>query len=424
MRTIALSTCVAAAFMGVAAAQTLPVNSAVRGWTYFNRPGATLAQHRADIEGCFDAVAAMTPPPAPQLYDPVAANPGYYSQTYGAAGGIAGSLMVASAQMQEIRNARNRAMVTNYENCMVVRGWRVVRVSSAVGRRLQGLTQASLEARLEPMIAAEQPEGEIVRSFSIAFSGAPATDSRDGDRSNSLSLLAMPSHSIATEGLRPEGARTALAERSGAERREERERVRAREQRLEQAQARADAMSASGGIAAVTDLSAISSDASLVVVSADGVELTFVRDGAAGAEPASFVVLAPSVKDGPTDQGPLVFAVPPGRWRISHISNGMGAIALCMGAPAFDVGASEVVFAGAFAVMEYAPNMTLSPAAAVLTSVPAFADRLRPAAYVNGNVGDCGSAQLVYAYEIPGAPFAEGYRWGSQGSLTGASAPQ
>jgi hypothetical protein len=422
MRALVVAICVAGACAELAVAQTFPVDSPTAGWTYFNRPGATLAQHRADIEGCFIPVASVTPTPSLQFYDPVAANPGYYYDTYGAAGAAAGSLVVASIQLQQIRDAQNRSMVTNYENCMVARGWRLVRLDPAIGRRLNRLTQSSLELRLGAMIASEQPEGEIVRAFPSERAEAIVAQV-DDTRSNSLSLLAMPSDRLATEGLRPVSPRAALTARSREERLSAQERARERRQQLEQAQnqARASAVSAAGGIAPVEDISALPSDASLVVVSANDLNLTFMRDAPAGADaPLSFAVSTPKGVEGDASPGILVFAVPPGRWRISHITGPSGPVAMCLGAPAFEVGANEVVFAGVFGETGGAPDMALAPAVTVLASAPDFAARLRPAAYINGNVADCGGASLLYAYEIPGAPFVEGYQWGSRASVTAA----
>jgi hypothetical protein len=97
-----------------------------------------------------------------------------------------------------------------------------------------------------------------------------------------------------------------------------------------------------------------------------------------------------------------VYIVPPGRWRIERVS----AVSLCLGAPAFDVRAGEAVFAGTFFVDgegRLTPLLDQEPAKKALATVPAIAERLRPAQYVNGVKGNCGGA-FIYALEAPGAP--------------------
>jgi hypothetical protein len=106
-----------------------------------------------------------------------------------------------------------------------------------------------------------------------------------------------------------------------------------------------------------------------------------------------------------------VVAVPPGRWRLQ----GSGAVSFCLGGPAFDVGASEAIFAGGFdAVHPYAPDMTLAPAQAELADA-ALAARLKPADWTNGESFACSALtpQTIYVLELPGAPFVAGYAAGT-----------
>jgi hypothetical protein len=443
MRTIILSLCFTGILEGVAVAQTDAIFGApAAGYTYFNRPGATLQQHREDIEACYAPVAAMPPATGPQVYDPVAANPSYYSQTYGAAGAVAGSIAVAAMQAQMARNVRDRAVAGHYENCMLVKGWRLVRVTANVGRRLEHLSRVRLLTELEPMIAAEQPDGEILRTFSnelVHPQGAPPRTA--GGRAVSLSLLAAPAERLFTDRRREDLARGADQQRPAP-------------------------AAASASLSPVEDLTALPSDAALLIVTManGGRTMTFVREGgpetvwlgpqkkglsegeieepaaegvagaeavegvaateaaegAAVAEAADELAVADNATediDGVTEgatESTYVFAVPPGRWRIGHIQGNTGSISLCLGAPAFEVGPSEVVFAGSYSGEAFAPDMSTTPAETALAIAPDFASRLRTASYVNGAVSSCEGAFVFYAYEIPGAPFAQDYRWGSR----------
>jgi hypothetical protein len=107
-----------------------------------------------------------------------------------------------------------------------------------------------------------------------------------------------------------------------------------------------------------------------------------------------------------------VISAPPGRWRLQ----GVGAASFCLGGPAFDVGAGEAVFAGAFdASAPYAPDLDLGPAKAELGDT-ALAARLKPARWSNGESFPCGVMQpsTIYVLEIPDAPFAPAYQAGSR----------
>ena len=105
----------------------------------------------------------------------------------------------------------------------------------------------------------------------------------------------------------------------------------------------------------------------------------------------------------------FVLAVPPGRWRIAN----SGFVNYCLGSPSFEVKPGDVVYAGTFHLDgdDLGPDLALEPAKAYLGG-PA-GDSLRAAVYRNGSRGSCHSFGLVYALEIPGAPFEPGYAWGS-----------
>lgn len=422
MRTLILSLCFSGAFAGLATAQT-GLESAAEGYTYFNRPGATLQQHRADIESCFDPVATMTfSSPQSQSGEPILPSPDYLIQTYGAGPAIAGSFLVGSYYSEQAIAAYNRTVIANYNNCMVVRGWRLVRVDTGVGRRLAALDRPRLVESLAPLIAAEQPEGEVLRTFSNDLALQSVHGRGDRGRAHSLSLLAMPSEEIVIDNLRRESSvgRSIDARRRAADQAQE------RAQRLEEIRQGTLSDPASVILDPIEDFSTVPADASLVLVTLVGERtLTFTRaDETDERAPTSFFVSSPT-KDDASASPTLAFAVPPGRWVISRIIDaGVDAptITLCLGAPGFDVGANEVVFAGAFGETNWAPDLALAPAELALASAPGLAARLRPASYVNGNLPRCAGASVLYAYEVPGAPFVEGYHWGSRATVTSALA--
>ncbi|MCX7357476.1 MAG: hypothetical protein NT015_04930 [Alphaproteobacteria bacterium] len=114
-----------------------------------------------------------------------------------------------------------------------------------------------------------------------------------------------------------------------------------------------------------------------------------------------------------------IVQVPPGRWRVTSITQTSGfdyAVYItdfCLGAPSFEVRAGEAVYAGSFTQRgAFGPDMDLTAAQADLAEVPAIASRLRAASYINGATYPCGGT-YIYALEVPGAPFSEDYAYGS-----------
>jgi hypothetical protein len=177
-------------------------------------------------------------------------------------------------------------------------------------------------------------------------------------------------------------------------------------------------------------LGEIPADSALIVVNVQGTgafSVTFERQGPdaktparADGRPGSFLAAQP-VKATATAGGAqgttLVFAVPPGRWKIAHMSAGLFTVSLCLGAPSFEVAAGDVVYAGSFdpasATNNIGPEMTLEPYRAVFPALSGLGEKMRPASYVNGATGQCYGAYM-YALEANGRPFAEGYALGSR----------
>lgn len=396
----------------------------VSGHTYFNRPGATPEQQRADLEACHTAVFAMVQPVGE-------------SSGAGAAYGLVGALLEVGFQIEAQQLAQRRAHFSHYESCMVMRGWRVVRLNETLGAELDALDQASLAPRLAPMIGAETPEGEIARVFANeAADGAAALFGipQIGD-AESLSLQALPADSPAFLAPPPTAAERNAGRRrpgSGPDTREEYEARRAaREGDPEQVQARREtheralAQLVGPGEAARNtrprDIARLPDNSTLIVVRMAGLGygsgVMLMRPGAQeGTVDFVTAVVPTAFISGPKEQT-VVAVVPPGHWRLSGFVGPGGYItSFCMGAPSFEVAEGDVVFAGSFAFGATGErlDMTLDPARAALANAPNLAARLRSADYRNGETFECGAASNFYTYEIADAPFADGYTFGSR----------
>jgi hypothetical protein len=355
------------------------------GYTYFHRVGATLAQQRADLDLCMPAVQAMT--------QPYVSSP--YAYTMASQYGLGGVIGAAAAEDQARRLAQERAMPGNYENCMVTRGWSVVRLDEQIGRELARLNTRALSERLTTMVGAETPQGEVTREFGNEFYV------RNGWNLPSLSLQVLPEGhlEIFQYQRRPAiGAMTSEIHRARAQERRDRQAA-ARLQRAEfmgSEEGRARQVSA-------MEVASLSNDATLLLVRAAGAEgrPVFVRaDATEGSGPDSILV-------SPTTDI-QIYAVTPGRWRLTTFDD-QGSFSYCLGAPSIEIGAGEVVFAGTFMPNVATPDMTLDDARAALAAAPTLSERVRAASYVNGDTFACGGgASSIYAHDIPGAPFREG----------------
>jgi hypothetical protein len=284
------------------------------------------------------------------------------------------------------------------ENCMVVRGWRVVVLPDAEGKPLTQLTPAQIADKLAPWIGAAEPHGQIVRIWnneaahasSLRYSTSPQRTKR-----GQLSLIAgapglqelptAPVQAPPSPWINPLWPKKALEK---------------------------------------ADLRTLRPDAAVLMIQVkgigmhNGIGMTLNRVGPDKDTFPSEDYHAPDMlfagkgwlfahRDGDM----FVFAVPAGRWRIY----GLGAtptLNLCLGSPSFDIKAGEVIYAGSFdlGAEDLGPDMDMAPAKAWLAGQPRTASA---ASYVNGSQGPCGD-NTIYALELKGAPFEPGYVWGSQ----------
>jgi hypothetical protein len=346
------------------AARAATMDRPSEGYVYFHRAGADMARHDAAIDACIAEVKGTLEP-----------------YIFRVPSGPLTALALMPVREAQQRAADRTAFDANLENCMVARGWDVVRVDDAEGKQLASLPQPQLAATLAAWVGAPQPHGQIVRQYAPidtqTFKGG--VEETLGPPNLSVAAGVHDLKQLDTPPLDPRPAQWR--------------------------QLKTDAKPGAG--------------ASLIVVSlttsgaAEPGKWTFVRmdEPAAQTPPGlTYFTLAGPAKAG-NGSAPQVktfaVSVPPGRWRLEAV----GRVSLCLGGPAFDVGAGEAVFAGAFdSAHPYAPAMTTAGVADA-----ALAARLKPANWTNGEAFDCSALQppIIDLLELPGAPFADGYAAGS-----------
>jgi hypothetical protein len=344
--------------------------------SYFNRPGADLATHDRELRECLVMAAAAHQPQGAV----VSLN-------------VLGAAVEAGLLSAEEKRKTAVAIGANTENCMVVRGWRVVQVAPESALDLAKLNQADLAARLSGWVGAAAPPGTVLRQWSNALADRATVRFRAEAWSGALSLSVQAldrSHDPNLPKPSDYSARTA--------------------------EDAAVALKA-GEIATAPPNQAVVIFRIIGANLRNGSGLALRRDANADGQP--------TVIYGNVDTGNFkstqwfVYKVPPGRWRIESFSVARDyfVVNLCLGSPSFDVHAGDVVYAGTFdyAAQHMTPDLSLDPLRQWLGS--RGTDRMRPAVYVNGDRGAC-AGTYIYAYEIDGVGYQPGYEWG--GAAAGA----
>lgn len=379
---LALGTAVPAAAQD--RAQRANLTRPTAGYTYYNRPGATITDHDAAIRACAARAAGLN-----QMADNVI-TPGLLA--YGLAAAQDGSRFQA-----------------NIENCMVVGGWRVIRLPEGVGRRLFRMRREALSPQLATVVGVETPAlGEVARVFDneaargdTVWGAMPAYYGEDSLSLKAVDLTNLPAPSPALAPLHPDRQ-----------------------------------VPVSGPPVPVIELTpeniaALPPETALVIIKVVGTGRT--NGEGLGIGRVGFRELPPVVRSVESDpvegfyaavkwtlfkgsdrenrEALIAIPVVPGAYRIESRMNTME---YCLGAPATEVGPGDVVFLGTFDIAGPAmgPDLSLAPAEAFLANDPARRARLRPAEWRNGNSAPCGLVYF-YALEIPGAPFEPGYTGGS-----------
>jgi hypothetical protein len=351
------------------------------GYTYYNRPGADARAQDTDLKYCRSiAILGVQPSEKAALTNAVVAE---------ALIGLAGVAATTGKTLLEI----NRGIAANIEDCMIVRGWRVVQLPNREGERLSKLDTASLRVQLGAWIGGDPPHGEIVRAWdddlangnTIKFREAGAVTHR------SLSLVAQAKDLDAPPKRPPAGPQHPGSARQPNS---------------------LDARSLAGVSLGPDDAVIIARIRHPGVDQGLGVELE--RIGPDADTPAWYtdqrpfdLLVGKSAAFSTADGEIYAYVVPAGAWRLASLPWGVG---LCFGAPAFTAKGGDVVYAGAFdfTADDIGPDMDLAPARALLKEAPSLVARLRAAEWVNGHTSLC-RGTYFYAYEIKGAPTREGY---------------
>lgn len=384
----ALSAAIIAAMLTAPAnAQTSLVTPA-EGYVYYNRERATLAAHDEELRHCLDQASLLVQP------DP--------SAGAGGGGGLIGALVVGVMRGVMQSQAQRRGVVANTTNCMMLKGWRLVRVDESLGAEMAAREQAQIAERLSPWIGAEIPQGEIIRQFSneIALTEAIAWGPA-GD------LDKIPLSIQALAPLEPPSAADAAPSRA----------------------ARGPRHRFAGPLRALRerDLAELTPESTLIVVRIAGTNRLggttigfsrFVEQPLADIESRGFAANltqpAFATSSEPRERT-MFFLAPPGRWRINSMGHTLWSTSFCWGAPTFEVAAGEVVFLDFNLLESRVPSFSTQAANTHLSTAPAhIAARARGASFVNGQTFQCGGSSAFYAYEIPGAPYADDYQVGSR----------
>jgi hypothetical protein len=332
------------------------------GATYFNKPGATAEAHAEGVRACVP-VASRT-----------------IESTFG---GLVPDLM-ASAQSNSTTQA-------NIENCMVAHGWRVVRVDDQEASTLRDLPRGQLADRLADRFGAASPKGVIVREFT-----------NEGARGDTV-WGAMPGY----------GSQTQLSVRAvdltGVQ----------LQPRRKLRKVQRNPPWAIIGLEAGA-VRAPQADEALVIVrvvgsgQTNGEGFSFDRVPPAGASPelgaydvdgrpdSFYAGVRWSLAKGRASEVRerlVAFPAPPGRWRLSQK---MGTLDFCLGSPAFDLKAGDVVYLGALDLVgRIGPDMNLAPAQALLAATPDLAAKLKAVDWIADTKATCGG---VYIYRLETTP--------------------
>lgn len=375
-----------------APADQVNISEMTRGYTYYNRPGADWAAHDKDLVDCA-VEAAKTRSIDDQINN-------------GANNGIAG-ILVGYA----FGNAYNRAtFAAALENCMVVKNWRVVQLPDDEGRAILATRAAGVREKIGPWIGAESPYGTIMRVWNndAAHASTHRYEIRPGRKvDGSLSLVAISENPYTPA---PQANLFDNVQRIRLDKKWPLKWMKPTELGRGPAE----------GAVLIFHIRGMSF--------ANGIGVTFVRMGPDAFTPASYVDHGPDVLSaavgllGAKKEGNyLALVVPPGRWRLAGMGV-MPVVNFCLGAPSFEVKAGEVVYAGSFdlGAAELGPDLSLDGPRSWLAGAPQAAT-LKPAEYTNGWTGACGD-NSIYALEIPGAPFRDGYQWGGAARAAQATA--
>jgi hypothetical protein len=368
MKLVALAAAIAALSLAAAPADAVDLTRASEGYTYFNRPGADMTAVHRELKVCI-AVIVPFARDAPSSYGPI--------------GGAIGAIMSGG-----VRGAMDAAAL---ENCMVVRGWRVVRLGDTEGAALARLDRASLAGQLSAWVGLDVPHGQVLRRWEndaarpdTIKTSMPGMTSRP-----SLSLLSAP-ETLADPppplNSAPPGNNKGFIFRAA------------------EPESLGVIPPGSGLLVVTVKNTAPKATAYLRLqrLSPDPKQPIWATDK----EPYALTMVVPKkMPAGPAGSLTKAYVVPAGRWALAGVSD---LLNFCMGAPFFTVKAGDVIHIGSidFGVDGLPIDPDPAPAVAHLARSP-LRDRVQPAAWRNGATFPCGGYE--YALEYPQLPYEPGY---------------
>ncbi len=360
------------------------LNETSSGYTYFNKPGADMAQQDADLAAC-SIFAGTTVQPA-NVPVVVSGNP--------AADLIAFSI-VAGASLEI---ARRRGIPINVEDCMVVKGWRIVRIDQAEGDTLRALDTRDRQARISGWVGAVAPHGDIVRVFS--------NEALRADMSMFAPAVAVGTPLYAAANARAHQPDAQLDPDDPTASSSEPYSVK----QVRRLKPGGEEKPPAGAGLIVVDVAG-EGDMGLVLerVDKNGREI-IDHDGAQFTIPLKSAT--PETADGQT----MIFAAAPGHWRLAAVevlAKPRLSVNFCLGGPSFDLARGDAVYLGYFNGASRSIEPDMDAARAKTAAVAVTSAQLRPAEWTNGAVGRC-HGEYLYALEFPGRPFADGYHLGSK----------
>jgi len=373
--TIFAMSCVGVPAVGQEPPRPADLTVSTGGTTFYNLPGATWADHVAAVRDCATE---------------------------------AGNAIYAWGSSQDLPRidpimASHPSFQGFIENCMVLKGWRVIQMNPWKARPYARSGRTTLEAVLTPLIGAETPEGEVKRVFSNEAARADTVFNRYLVTPTPPRTLSIRATDLTNLPRFWQPSASPDATPPSPPNRVHREPL------------------------TLEEFARLPDDAAVIIVRVIGAgrgsgggftlrrvappaQLTGYRATPLEPTDTPFIgVTGGMLRLSEAERGDVVLAYPvvPGRYRIADRM----MLDLCFGAPAIEIAAGEVVYLGSFEVAGQAilsPDMALEPAQAFLAPVPDLAGRLRTASWVNGTTDRCrgGSA---YALEFPGMPFEDGY---------------
>jgi hypothetical protein len=383
----ALLSILSAAYALPACAGGINPDRAASGYTYFNRSGASLAIHDQELRECLSISLPLKPP---------------HSVGLGVAGGVIGSVV------NQIGDgiATDYFLQGNVEKCMMVRGWRVVRVPDAEGSAIAQLSRAEIGTALADWVGMATPHGQVVRYFGDA--GAMTRASAFGiARQKSLSIAAADLRNVPIdEHFEPLVATDATMRAAN---------------KAELKPLKPDQVGQVDPASAIliVELRGRRADGWKALyfgrISDDLQQ--FTRDGLSTA-PDTTWFRTPLPKDafrGSEEKGSTVgvYVVRPGLWAVTSAP----LASMCLMAPAFVVKAGEVLFVGSFDLDDLlATDVGLQGVRSTMPPGSLLAEKVRAAPWVNGLSWQC-RGLMIGGYEIVGAPFLDSFHWRPQLAL-------